>query len=248
MNRSQRRAAERKAQEAARTAALLASNNASFNPTLAMPTENPAPFVKPKPEPSPARLTANRANATLSTGPKTEEGKAISSQNRRTHGLTYVGSLFHVLPCENPEDFQALQIDLVSEYLPQTRTEFCLVENMAQHQWLRDRALRLQEKCFNPETGEIADPKKFTLYQRYLTTHERAFHKCFNDLIKLRKEGQALEIGFEREKRAQELHPLKKLQVEVETDLVETRKFESELRIHVAEYQADEQRRAATAA
>ena len=37
---------------------------------------------------SEARQTANAANARLSTGPRTNEGKASSSQNARTHGLT----------------------------------------------------------------------------------------------------------------------------------------------------------------
>jgi hypothetical protein len=35
-----------------------------------------------------ARLRANRQNAQRSTGPRTAEGKAVSSQNARTHGLT----------------------------------------------------------------------------------------------------------------------------------------------------------------
>ncbi|MEW4568272.1 hypothetical protein AB1L88_10425 [Tautonia sp. JC769] len=35
---------------------------------------------------------ANRLNALLSTGPKTAEGKAQSSQNARTHGLSSIGS------------------------------------------------------------------------------------------------------------------------------------------------------------
>ncbi len=37
---------------------------------------------------TPAQLAANRANATHSTGPKTEEGKRISSQNALKTGLT----------------------------------------------------------------------------------------------------------------------------------------------------------------
>ena len=37
---------------------------------------------------SEARQTANAANALLSTGPRTNEGKARSSQNARQHGLT----------------------------------------------------------------------------------------------------------------------------------------------------------------
>jgi len=34
------------------------------------------------------KLEANRANAQLSTGPRTEEGKARSAQNARKHGLS----------------------------------------------------------------------------------------------------------------------------------------------------------------
>ncbi|HEY4086362.1 MAG TPA: hypothetical protein VGM43_10515 [Bryobacteraceae bacterium] len=37
---------------------------------------------------SPQRLAANRQNATKSTGPKSDEGKAISAQNARRHGAT----------------------------------------------------------------------------------------------------------------------------------------------------------------
>ena len=36
---------------------------------------------------SPAQLAANRANAQLSTGPRTEQGKAISSRNNFKHGF-----------------------------------------------------------------------------------------------------------------------------------------------------------------
>ena len=36
---------------------------------------------------SDAQMAANRANAQKSTGPRTEEGKAISSQNALKHGV-----------------------------------------------------------------------------------------------------------------------------------------------------------------
>ena len=45
-----------------------------------------------------AQLAANQANAQLSTGPNTEEGKAASSRNNLTHGLTYRGGMFVLLP------------------------------------------------------------------------------------------------------------------------------------------------------
>jgi hypothetical protein len=61
--------------------------------------------------------------------------------------------------------------------------------------WLRNRAELLQSNCFHDD-GSI-DEKRLALYLRYQTTHERAFHKCLNDLLKLRAEKRKTEIGFE---------------------------------------------------
>jgi hypothetical protein len=52
---------------------------------------------------SQSRLTANRANAQLSTGPRTEEGKKRSSLNAFRHGLT--GQIV----IHTPEDQKAFQ-------------------------------------------------------------------------------------------------------------------------------------------
>ena len=149
-------------------------------------------------------------NAQLSTGPKTEEGKAASSKNHLSHGLTYRGGMFVLLPWENADEYQELLLDLKIEYGPKSRTEMILVERMAQHHWLRDRAGLLQSNCFLDD-GTI-DEKRFTLYMRYQTTHERAFHKCLNDLLRLRAEKRKVEIGFESQKRKQEEHDRKQEQ------------------------------------
>jgi hypothetical protein len=84
-----------------------------------------------------AQLAANKANAQHSTGPKTPEGKAASCQNNFRHGFT---GQFTVLPSEDPSEYQSLLADLQSEHQPATFTEHVLVERMAQHHWLRDRA------------------------------------------------------------------------------------------------------------
>ena len=88
---------------------------------------------------------------------------------------------------------------------------------MAQHHWLRRRALNLESACYDPETGAITDEKQLALYLRYQTTHERAFHKALNDLLRLRAEKRKTEIGFERKQHAQadqirqqERHEMKK--------------------------------------
>src|ERR1700760_4138026 len=91
-----------------------------------------------------AQISANRANAQHSTGPKTESGKAASSQNSWKHGLS--GGVFTVLSTESQFAYQDLLEHLLTEYQPQTPTESILVERMSQHHWLRNRALFYQNQ------------------------------------------------------------------------------------------------------
>src|SRR5690348_11265522 len=95
-----------------------------------------------------AQIAANQANAKLSCGPTTSEGKAASSKNHIIHGLTYRGGMFVLLPWESAQEFKDLVMDLKCEYTPKNRTEMILVERMAQHHWLRNRATLLQGNCF----------------------------------------------------------------------------------------------------
>ncbi len=152
------------------------------------------------------QILANRENSQNSTGPITTQGKAAVSQNRTTHGLNYNPDTFRVLACENQAQYDALLKALMDEQNPQDTTETLLVTSMAQHRWLIDRANRLQETCFDQETAQITDQKLFSLYLRYSTTHERAFHKCLNDLLKLRNHKINQQNGFESEKRKSERH------------------------------------------
>ena len=144
-----------------------------------------------------AQVAANQANAQLSTGPKSEAGRAAAARNNFRHGLT-TSSEFWVLPSESQTDYLKLLAQFQQEHQPETPTEEALVQAMAEHHWLRHRAMRLEEACFDFTTGQIIDERKLALYLRYQTTHERAFHKALNDLLKLRAEKRKAEIGFER--------------------------------------------------
>ncbi len=155
------------------------------------------------------QVAANQANAQQSSGPKTEEGKSASSQNNFRHGLA---GRFKVLPCENQIEFEHLIAELRAEYCPNTATETLLVEKMAQHHWLSRRALTFQDLFFKPE-GVAQMQKELSLFMRYQVTQDRAFHRCLNDLLKLRAEKRRAAIGFESqqtkkavEARKQEMH------------------------------------------
>jgi hypothetical protein len=170
-----------------------------------------------------AQINANRANAQQSTGPKTEAGKANSSQNNFRHGLT---GPFSVLLWENQEDFKALQTDLLTEHQPVTRTELILVQEMTQSYWLMQRAIRLQNGCFS-EIDPLADsPKQLALYLRYQTTHNRAFYKALNELQRLKEQKRKAEIGFvsqERKEAGQKLAAERREAREKRQEAAETR-------------------------
>ena len=134
------------------------------------------------------------------TGPRTPEGKAISSANSLKHGLAS-GRL--VIPGEDREDFEALLNDLVAEHAPATPTEEMLVQQMAQSWWLMHRAIRIQNQAFM-ETW--CDMKKLALFLRYQTTYERAFYRALNSLKKLQKERYKTIREFVSQKRAGARH------------------------------------------
>lgn len=100
-----------------------------------------------------AQITANQLNAQKSSGPTSEAGRAASSQNRRVHGLAE-GSAFKVLDCENQAGFDRLLSALDCDFVPQNTVEALLVQRMTEHQWLRNRAVRLQDACFDLQPGK----------------------------------------------------------------------------------------------
>ncbi len=66
------------------------------------------------------QLHANRANATKSTGPRSQAGKARSRLNSRKHGLT---AKMLIIVGENADDFDQLRAELKAENDPQSVTE-----------------------------------------------------------------------------------------------------------------------------
>ena len=84
---------------------------------------------------------AFRKNAKRSTGPRTPEGKARSSQNACKHGLFARDA---VLPDENPEEFLQLIADLEQELEARGDFERRLVHHIAGTEWRMRRLVRLE--------------------------------------------------------------------------------------------------------
>jgi hypothetical protein len=153
------------------------------------------------------QLAANRANAQKSTGPSSPEGRAAVSQNRTKHELT--GS-FQLLPTENVAQFEELLNQFMLDEQPVGIAEIELVKTMVQHLWMTRRADCFMNSCFLvQETGQEGECEitgvrpELERYLRYQTTHQRAYQRASNELLKRKKERRLAENGFESQKRAQ---------------------------------------------
>ena len=91
---------------------------------------------------SPKQLAANRANAALSTGPRSPEGKSRSAQNSRKHGFT--ASTFTVVRLEELDEVARLREDAIAFYQPLNSQELFAVERIALAQQSILRAARLE--------------------------------------------------------------------------------------------------------
>jgi hypothetical protein len=123
-----------------------------------------------------AQVLANRQNAAHSTGPRTPEGKARSSQNRLTHGLA---GRHIVMSGEDPAEFDALLEALWIEHQPETATEEILVEEMAHARW---KMLRIYCRGLH----KSLDSEGLARFDRYEASARRTFYKAIEELRRLR--------------------------------------------------------------
>ena len=92
------------------------------------------------------RAAQNRKNAQSSTGPKTDQGKAISSQNAVKHGFFAKND---VISGEDLAAYEQHRQDIYDEFVPLTPTESVLTQRIASLTWRLMRADRLQTTTIN---------------------------------------------------------------------------------------------------
>ncbi len=127
-----------------------------------------------------------------STGPRTPEGKAVSSLNATTHGLC---SNTIVLPGESQAEWEALRAVWISEYGHPNPVVLGLAEQTARAEWFFNRATKRYNEAEQALYLEQPDPVRWTeeqhklleRFQRYRTTHERAFQRALNMLNRLER-------------------------------------------------------------
>ena len=138
----------------------------------------------PKQMASEKQIAANRRNALLSTGPKTQEGKAAVRLNALRHGLRARSVL---LPGEKPEEYSRLCNDLETDWQPRNRTEQLLVEQMAVAQWKLARMEVSERSIFEKE---MPADKQLALLDRFSVQRgrlERSFSRAVREIEHLQK-------------------------------------------------------------
>lgn len=112
-----------------------------------------------------------------STGPKTEKGKAVSSQNALKHGLYSDRCL---IEDEDWLDFEDLRFNIERTLAPQGPVERELVRRITDAAWRLRRIVRIEGKLFNYniEAARKQD-LKFGKFDHFTTGHHlaKAFEK-----------------------------------------------------------------------
>ena len=101
------------------------------------------------------KLEANRRNAQKSTGPKTAEGKAISSQNGLTHGLT--SKKFPILPGENEQEFAEFHEAMVRNLKPRGIMQYQIVQDLIQARWKMKRLPQIEAESMRRRQQKLQD-------------------------------------------------------------------------------------------
>jgi hypothetical protein len=106
------------------------------------------------------QLEANRLNALKSTGPKTPEGKRVSSQNALKSGLDAESQ---IVPGESPEEFARLQAEYYALHRPATAGARFQVDALIRNEWLLRRFHRIEAQLWQFHASHSASGTGFEL-------------------------------------------------------------------------------------
>jgi len=137
------------------------------------------------------QIEANRRNSQKSTGPKTEEGKAISSQNAIKHCLHAKDFLLFF---EDFDGYESFRHKLMEDQAPQTAEEIMYIDQICQSYFLSRRAVTCMSDAFDAASRNGKPVShSYPLFMKMKNQNDRLVHKSFEALrqIKLSRQSAA---------------------------------------------------------
>jgi hypothetical protein len=158
------------------------------------------------------QLAANRANAAKSTGPKSPEGRANSSQNACKHGLSSAN--FTVIRLEDTEEIARLRADLISVYQPVNSQELFALEQMAIRQQAMLRAARFEAGMFSACLNECLESDgsaRFPLHEDVtygieVTLAQNRNYMLADGFFRLARQGNGIQLFLRYQAQAERLY------------------------------------------
>jgi hypothetical protein len=137
-----------------------------------------------------AQITANRANARRSTGPRSVEGKSASSMNALKHGADAASI---IIPGEDPAAYEALAADYRRDLKPSGAVEDFQVDTIIHADWQRRRLQRVEAKLYRELIAEGATPDDIDVAPLRDSKTGKLLIKVWGQIAKLeRAHGRAL--------------------------------------------------------
>ncbi len=145
-----------------------------------------------------SQVEANRLNSQQSTGPRTPQGKAVSSQNAFKSGLDADSQFCYG---EQRTDFYRLQIEYFTRFQPRSPEERFQVDSLIRNEWMLRRLFRAEAHLWEFHTtrasrfdgvplGEAfhnAHPEFMRLHRR-ITLMEKSYKDSFAQLQTLQQD------------------------------------------------------------
>ena len=130
--------------------------------------------------PTQKQITANRANAQFSTGPRTEQGKAISRMNALKTGID---ARNEAASGENPAVLAALADEYDHEFQPIGLVERLLVDILIKDDWFLRRYRFLAADLVNHGAAVAYEAKRGADFGAGFANNTESFHRLHRHII-----------------------------------------------------------------
>ncbi|HEX3742802.1 MAG TPA: hypothetical protein VHW09_02690 [Bryobacteraceae bacterium] len=155
--------------------------------------------------PTQKQIAANRRNAQKSTGPRTPEGKARSSQNALKSGIDAHAQIIHN---ESPAELEHLKFEYHGRFLPGTPEQRMLVDTLIDCEWLLRRFRRTEAELWVEGMRDRVHPtilgesfnrmdETFARLQRRIDATQRNYRNALHELERLQAAAEPITPSIE---------------------------------------------------